>query len=487
MTLVRDYELVEELDRLKGMTDAGRRAREFEVYLGKRFRREQFRVKMDPKGGAGRQIDLMAIGRDAKYLIEAKWTADKAGVQEIGDLALRLRKMPSDVFGVMVSWSGFAQTVATAVLDERPRQILLLTGSELERDQTLASLLEWKAQSLLEDGTVAFDEKSGEIYDISFLPDATTRIVNHDNELYQSLTTSGRYQSIVFVRELPDIDWVPGSGVGVAVDIRLPIFDEQELIGIVGKLHDLGWTTQDSWWSIRQASRNWHGCGTAEFTSVLSSWEKRYDGLNEIHHTEEFCYVDAVDTGFYSLSGQLSAEESRIARSLDLSIQLSGIPVRSGKVEELCKTFDVDEPVFYRPLGAKSVTRKHPIERVDLQVLGYVLQNSRFEADEQDREWVVGVVARNPYFGERDAPEWWPDNLYEIDQVICPLRSAGRKSGITCGCRNGPGRPTFRPCACWQIGTIPRRTRTAPGSGSLFARRTQLPRSRRRSRARGEL
>jgi hypothetical protein len=56
-------------------------------------------------------------------------------------------------------------------------------------------------------------------------------------------------------------------------------------------------------------------------------------------------------------------------------------------------------------------------------VVGFIIEDNKYERDEEDREWVVGIVAKNPYFGDRDAPEWWPQNLDELDQLICPLRS----------------------------------------------------------------
>lgn len=75
----------------------------------------------------------------------------------------------------------------------------------------------------------------------------------------------------------------------------------------------MGWTTNNGWWSIQQAARNWHGTGAAGFGDLVRGWEARYEGLDEVHHTEEFCYVDAIEDGFYTLSGGLSADPRRIA------------------------------------------------------------------------------------------------------------------------------------------------------------------------------
>lgn len=420
-----DDDLAADLERLEAMTDTARRAREFEAYLVRRFRRERFRVELDPSGGSDRQVDLMATTMDVTYVIEAKWTAEKAGKPEIAELADRLRKLPARAIGVLISWSGFTASVRQAVLDRRPLQILLVSGDELRSAGSLRRALKWKEESLLVHGEVVIDEISerGQPPRPGVLPRARTAIVTADGRREEWITTTGGFRPVVFVRDLVDIDWVPGSGFGVTVDIRLPVLDQDDLLNAVGRLHEMGWMTPQSWWSIQQSDKNWHGCGTRSFIEVLTAWRKRYRGLKNRHHTEEFCYVDVLDEGYYSFSGQLLAHKMRAARSVDLSVQLSGVPVRSRWLEEFCDAFGVEDPVYYRPRNEGSVTRARPDEPLELDIVGYVAEDNRFQRGDEDREWAIGIVARNPFQGKRDTPEWWPRSLEDFDQVICQLRS----------------------------------------------------------------
>lgn len=420
-----DDDLARELTRLEGMKDTGKRAREFEVYLARRFRRERFRVMLDPKGGSDRQVDLMATANDVTYVIEAKWTADKAGVPEVRELADRLRKLPDRAIGVLISWSGFTESVAATVLDARPLQILLISGKGLKSSGSLPQSLKWKAESLLVHGDVVIDEQPerGNRAKPGALPKAPTAIVTADGKRKQWIATTGGFRPVVFVRELVDIDWVPGSGLGVCVDIQFPVLDEEALLQAIGRLHEMGWMTGQSWWSIQQADTNWHGCGTQSFVKLLTGWRRRYREIKDRHDTEEFCYVDSLDEGFYSLSGQLLANKVRATRSIGLSLQLSGVPVRARWLEELCDAFDVEDPVYYRPRSQESVTRARPDEPLDLEVIGHVVENNKYQRGRHGREWAIGVVARNPFRGKRDTPDWWPRNLEEFDQLICPLRS----------------------------------------------------------------
>ncbi len=129
----------------------------------------------------------------------------------------------------------------------------------------------------------------------STLPVTQETIVLDDGDRSKWLTCGGGFGQCVFVRDLPDIDWVPGGGGGVTLDVPTSTGDQRGLLDLLQELTELGWTTEKSRWSIQQAETTWHGVGTRSFAEVLPAWKERYRTLQEIHHTEEFCYVDECD------------------------------------------------------------------------------------------------------------------------------------------------------------------------------------------------
>jgi hypothetical protein len=132
----------------------------------------------------------------------------------------------------------------------------------------------------------------------------------------------------VFVHELPDIDWIRAPGFGFTLDVTPDVRNEGELRGLLGKLAGLGWATAEAQRTIQQAQQNWHGLGAAAFADELPRWRPRAAGP-DAHHSEEMCYLDHCDGGFYTLTATVSAHESRQTRDAALSFQLCGIPLDS--------------------------------------------------------------------------------------------------------------------------------------------------------------
>jgi hypothetical protein len=244
------------------------------------------------------------------------------------------------------------------------------------------------------------------------------------------LHCGGNFGEFTFVRELPDIDWVPGSGFGVTLDMATPVTDEKGLIGLIHELSDLGWITEKSRWSIQQSEDTWHGAGADVFVEVLTNWKTRYQG-RQIHHTEEFCYVDMCDDlGFYTLTGQVAAHSPRIVWRTSLSFQLSGIPIDPTPLRHLAQLFESGTSVYSRPRNNDSVTRHHvgrTGDSVRLDVVGFVVEDDEGAIRADEREWAVGVVAKNPYRrlprSRRTFPEWWPGMVRESELIVCTLRN----------------------------------------------------------------
>jgi hypothetical protein len=317
------------------------------------------------------------------------------------------------------------------------RPILLVTGEELEHaidwDGDFFRMLRQKRDSMLiHSKTVFMSSKPRRSRRLrkNALPSTPETIVLRDGTRSKWLRSGGDFGQFAFVRDLPDIDWAPGSGFGVALDVSTGATDQDGLLALLHDLSDMGWLTTKARWSIQQAADNWHGAGADTFAEVVADWEARYAGLAEIHHTEEFCYFDVCDEiGFYTLTGQVAAHVPRIVWRASLSFQLSGMPVDPGPLRHLCDRLDTRSTPFFRPRSADSVVRHHigPKSGVPLDVVGFVVEDNQLESDPADHEWAVGVVARNPFRrksgSRRKTPEWWPDMAEDSELVVCSLRS----------------------------------------------------------------
>jgi hypothetical protein len=102
----------------------------------------------------------------------------------------------------------------------------------------------------------------------------------------------------------------------------------------------------------------------------------------------------------------------RIGWHATMSFELSGVPVRQDAMRHLCDTFDVEEPLFYRPRTEHHVQRHRAEDSPLLDVIGFVVQEDGLEIDPKNREWSCGVIATNPYRGQlgNSHPAWWPDD-----------------------------------------------------------------------------
>jgi hypothetical protein len=251
-----------------------------------------------------------------------------------------------------------------------------------------------------------------------------------DGRRSKDFSCAGGFGQFVFVSELPDIDWVPGGGVGMMVDIALPFGREREVFSLVQKLSDMGWATANARWSIQQATANWHGVGATGFVEALPDFSNRYKELDVVHHTEEFCYFDVCDGGFYTLTGGVSASEPRRVWPCRLSFQLEGIPLDVAPLRELCDAVGVAEPVYFRPQDDKSVQygRIGSGDEPRLEPVAYMVRIDEDEENPELREWVVGIVVKNP--GRRglkakrsDRPDWMPEVLADSELLVCALGS----------------------------------------------------------------
>jgi hypothetical protein len=424
-------------DRLKSLTDPHRRGYEFQRFIGSLFHRRHYSVTPNPGAGGSRQVDLMATMGDEAYLIEVKWWNKPLGLPELQDFKDRLKRTPPSVIGILISYSGFRAPAIQRVEQKTKRSILLVNGDEIERaiehDGDLIRMLRQKRETLRVHSKVAFlpaHSQKAHHRTRDTLPSAPESFMFRKDERSKVLECAGSYGQFTFMRELPDIDWVAGGGLGISLDVGTNATNESGILGVLDELAKLSWVTHKGRWSIQQATMTWHGAGADAFATALSDWKNRYEALDRVHHTEEFCYVDICDDlGFYSFTGQVAAHSPRTVWQSSASFQLSGIPINIEPLRHLYSVLDPSSEPFFRPREGGSVTRHHLVsgQRRILDVLGVIVEEDELETDAAEREWVVGVVARNPFWAKarsrKSVPSWWPSIVSESESLVCALRS----------------------------------------------------------------
>ena len=212
------------------------------------------------------------------------------------------------------------------------------------------------------------------------------------------------------------------------LDMPVPVYDEHGILSLLQHLSSMGWATKSARWSIQQSATNWHGIGMSAFGEALQGWRKRYKEI-PTHHSEEFCYFDQCDGGFYCLTSKISAARDRSATYTMLSFQLTGIPLDIEPFKELSRILDSGYSCYFRPMKRKSVKKQFdPSEqyRMQLEPLAFIVEQDNVFGDKRD--WVRGIVAENPFYrpyttlSERK-PEWLPPYVFDSELLICELRS----------------------------------------------------------------
>ncbi|MFC5268955.1 restriction endonuclease [Kribbella qitaiheensis] len=413
---------------------AVRRGRELELLVANLFRQLHFEVRINPGTARPRQTDVLASKAGEVYLIECKWRSDKANVDDIDSLRSRLRRTDGGVVGILVSFNGFTGSVLFDVEHHREQPVLLISGEELQRAagrmETLSDLLWRKKDALLTDGRVMLDEPVTKPVKskrpIITLPDANSSFLTSAGLPSSVIECGGSFSGMLFARKLADIDWVHATGHGVTLDVTPSVRDERELLGLVAKLANLGWATSDASWSIQQTTRNWHGMGSAAFAEQLPRWKHRA-GSPESHHSEQICYFDRCDGGFYTLTAGIAANPSRWTLAPVLSFQLQGIPLDTGPLLQLCRSVGIHEGLYFRPRAEPSVRRYRDGKPLANDVTPIHLVTSPKSNPELTFDhWVTGIVIANPFHiaNGHDGPSFPPEIPSQVcgsEHLICAL------------------------------------------------------------------
>ncbi|WP_328912482.1 MULTISPECIES: hypothetical protein [unclassified Streptomyces] len=428
-------ELLRELHVLHTLPDPQRRGYMLEALLERAFRQAHFEADHNPKMDPERQTDFAVISHSHRYLVEVKWKNREAGTPEVDEVRSRLLGGDSTVVGVLFTMLGINDDGKQRIIGRRDHGLVLVFDEAdilvaLRDPHELARLLRHKHDQLAVHGQVDVGAQHREARRSprsragkeQRLPETHHRLLNIDGEEVPSFHGAGDFGTTVFCLELPDVDWVPAAGSGMCLDMPVAARSQDEFLGRLDDLNELGWITDRGQWAIQQHGRNWHGVGARSFVQALKDWEARTAALDDPHHSEEFVYFEACDGGFYTVSGSFSAEPTRRLARCNASFQLVGVPVDPGSLQQLYRRFDVPSRGYFRPLVEQSVTRHRLAGSVQLKVLGYIVEPADHYWDKQ--EWVVGVLAANPYYKTGlQPPDNWPDDLARSGVIICSLRS----------------------------------------------------------------
>ncbi len=417
--------LLAELAELKKSDeDPHRRGIRFQELIAAAFRRGHFIVERGATPAKPRQTDVFAVSGSARYLIEVKWRRTRSHVGDVAEVQNRLRRMQSGVVGVLVSATGFADTAVAEGHRESP--VLLVDLADLENVlagyRELAVLLEEKHDELLVRASARMPPKNPRRTATESLIASDVTILRDGNPI-PWIPADGEFGQFVFTRALRDIDWVTGSGFGVGLDLSPEIRDERNLVDALRRLAQHGWVTSAGHWNLQQATRNWHGMGTSTLAQALTGRKQRYDGLDQIHHTEVLCYTDECEDGFFTIRADIAADNRGTIWRVDVSLQLSGVPFDDQPLRALRHALGVTSRAFFRPRREKSVRVIHLREQdqPDLHVHALLVQPDLSQPSE---EWVSGIVVENPLRGRRQfAPGNVPEQLFETNLLLCSLGS----------------------------------------------------------------
>jgi hypothetical protein len=229
---------------------------------------------------------------------------------------------------------------------------------------------------------------------------------------------------------VPDTGWGNAGGEGVRVNLSLELSTLGDLRDLFGYLHDAFGLSSNGSFTIHQDGACWHGVGVRNLLETLVDPWSRYHaaGMRRVHHSESISYFDQFRSGWLAVTTQLRVPEGPDAPSFfhltDLCIQLPGVPVDVAPYLELCRYTGNPWAEFQTVSERRTHTRRLK-NSVPLQVIATLV---RRDDDRTFNRWIVGLVARNPFFGKKRLPrelqlEGSPlHDLQDMGLMLCDLK-----------------------------------------------------------------
>jgi hypothetical protein len=180
----------------------------------------------------------------------------------------------------------------------------------------------------------------------------------------------------------------------------------------------LNWLGPDAAWTIGQDSRSWSGFGLEGLLVALKRRGDRYAALDRAHHREMLVVADTCAGGWYTLLADLDADSDWV-QSVDLSVQLVGVPADPGEIARIRDRLGIVQPGFFRPRTEPSIQSRRLTEPMEVTPTAWVVEHDR--DGPRDPLWVRGIIFENPLaeIGDDD----WPPLARLESQAIASLRS----------------------------------------------------------------
>lgn len=411
------------------LLDAKHRWQPFEGLVASLFKRGHFRIERASRAAGDRQLDLVASRRGSVYMVEAKWHDRALAVDEIDGLYGRLDGSAPATIGVLISPSGFSDGLKAEIRRKKGRPVLLIGPTELaavlEDPRSLASTLQRKLDHFLVTGEVQVGSNDADFTGVSSSTWGLRQpyLIDTEGTRLPWIRSDSGFGEFVFTQELADVDWVPGGGYGVSLDLQPGLHSERGLIDLVNELVQGGWLSVGAAWTIEQFNASWHGLGWEQFLHAIVSSEERYEEIDHVHHREAFCLTDSLDGRLLVLTGDLSASPERASFHSNLCFHLQGVPLDPEPFSHLADVIGDEGPLYWRPMARRSVESVgFRRERRILDPVAYVVEDA--PEDEHDPVWVRGLVIANPFGGEEPDgvdPLEWPAGVNETALIVCSL------------------------------------------------------------------
>lgn len=392
-----------------------------------------FRATRNARIAKPRQTDLLAQGNDMTLLVEVKDRKRVLDINDIDSLRSRLNRTTPDVIGVFFTTSSISKTAIKEIENDRTRIVLVFDASEIELLRAgkarLLNLIAKKRGELLVNGRAWFRSGEGGEYLHVPLPKSTVEFVaGQSTSSYFCSKTDFAHST--FSTAIPDTSGSNPAGDGVRLSLSLSLSTLDQLKDLFGYLHDAFGLSANGAFSIHQDGACWHGIGVENLLKSLADPWARYRAaaMERVHHSEDITYFDQLRNGSLLVYTRQRVPEGpkspAFLHETYICIQLPGVPVDAAQYLDLCRYTGNEWESFGTILESRRQIKrlKKPIQ---IEVVGTLVRTD--EGREADR-WIVGLVARNPFYRKKKLPrelelDGFPlHDLLQMELLLVDLR-----------------------------------------------------------------
>lgn len=368
-----------------------------------------FRAHRNARVARPRQTDILAEGNGMTLLVEVKDRKRRLNSDDIDGLRSRLNRTTPDVIGVFFTESDISRPAIKEIENDRTRAVLVFVASEIELLREgrarLLNFIAKKRRELLVNGRAWFRTGEGGEYLNVPLPKSSMEFVM-GQEFSSYFSSKTGFAHATFSTDLPDTSGRNPGGDGVRLCLSMSLSTLDQLKDLLGYLHDTSGLSANGAFTIHQDGTCWHGVGVENLLEALRDPWARYRGasMERVHHSEDITYFDQFRNGWLLLyTRQRVPERSKSPAYLhetDICIQLPGVPVDAAPYLELCRYTGNEWESFGTILENRRQTKRlqNPIK---LEVVGTL---ARTDEDREVNRWIVGLVARNPFYRKKKLP-----------------------------------------------------------------------------------